>query len=284
MRQTVLLIALLGILVGLSLAGEADKQPGTLSALKLKVVTYNVERAKQPVKLIKVLRKANADVLCLQEVPGGGIFGIREIARSLRMNFEYQYYGHKKHMGCAILSRGKIGRSEPLVLAGERNFGLVSTVQIGKAKIKVLCIHLKSLPRPILTGLFLSSAARAKQARIIADMVKKELLPVIVAGDCNTLAIMREYTTLQKVLTDACAAAGTSTQPSILISGAGYRIDHVFFKGPWRVRSCQVIQAKASDHMPVAADLVLTNLPATAGTTITRSVIEIPPAVQKPQE
>ncbi len=245
------------------LADQGNHDPARNPVLTLKVLTYNVQGARRSAELAQLLGKTRPDLICLQEIPGRGKSSVKTFADRVGMNFAFQPYYKKGYGGCAILARGKITGSKALTMAGERNFGMTSVVQIGPAKIKVVCVHLKSLPRPILTGFFKSMAPRAKQAGMIVDLIKDTYLPVVVAGDCNTLPFTPEYLKLQSVLQDACVVTRTTSQPSIEIDGIGYRIDHIFFRGPWQIRSCNVIAAKTSDHRPILAELQLMELPTT---------------------
>ena len=267
-RKVVLIILILSIEVMIasassSLADQGNHDPTENPVLTLKVLTYNVQSARRPAELAQLLSKTRPDLICLQEIPGRGKSSVKTFADRVGMNFAFQPYHKKGYGGCAILARGKITGSKALTMPGERNFGMTSVVQVGPAKIRVVCVHLKSLPRPILTGFFKSMAPRAKQAGMIVDLIKDTYLPVVVAGDCNTLPFTPEYLKLQSVLQDACVVTRTTSQPSIEIDGIGYRIDHIFFRGPWQIRSCNVIAAKTSDHRPILAELQLMELPTT---------------------
>ncbi len=150
----VLFISVIFLLASCTLADQGNQGPARNPVLTLTVLSYNVQNARRPAQLAELLVKARPDLICLQEIPGRGKSSVKTFADRLGMNFAFQPYHEKGYGGCAILARGKITGSKALTMAGERNFGMTSVVQIGPAKIKVVCVHLKSLPRPILTGFF----------------------------------------------------------------------------------------------------------------------------------
>jgi len=243
---------------GCGLAAVQTTKPATQPTLSLKVVTYNVHGGRNHHQLYQTLHKLKPDLLCLQEAPATGPFSPVAIARTLGMKYAFQgYYGPRSRFGCAILARGRVRAGKVFSMPGERNFGLTATVTFGSTQIKVVSIHLKSLPRPAIGGFLQTIGPHAKQARIIVETLKDVQQPVILAGDTNTLVVTPAYATLRSVLKDACVETNTTSQPSILLDGVGFRIDHVMFKGPWRVKSTKVIKVAGSDHLPVMAEMVL---------------------------
>ncbi len=226
--------------------------------LKLKVVTYNILGGRSIKQVLYNIRSVHPDIVCLQETPLGHN-GVRYLARMLGMEYQFGPYYPRKHFGIGILATGKIKPVKLFSMKKERNFGLAGEIEIGGQKILVIAIHLKSLPRPLFAGMLKSMGPRAKEARQIVETVKKysSSMPVIVAGDCNTLPFTPEYVTLSSELTDCCVVTKTSNQPSIFIGKAGYRIDHIFVKGDWAIKRTQVCPFGGSDHRMVWAELEL---------------------------
>jgi endonuclease/exonuclease/phosphatase (EEP) superfamily protein YafD len=225
-------------------------------ASTLRVATYNIHSAKDPELILENLKRLDADVIFLQEAPLLEK-GVVEFARKLGMNFLFAPYRPGGNTGCAILSRGALKLVRPLKSAqpGERDFGLIAELTAGGSTINVVCIHLKSVPRPLVKGFVSSVGLRSAQAREVAEFAVAAAGPVIVAGDCNTLAPSPDYRLLAGVLTDCCVATKTATQPSIYLEDLGLRIDHVFVNEAWRVQSCRVLPLAGSDHRPVVAEL-----------------------------
>ncbi len=226
--------------------------------LKLRVVTYNILGGRSIRQVLYNIRSVHPDIVCLEEAPFNHN-GVKYLARMLGMSYQFGPYYPKSGSGIGILATGKITPIKIFSMKKERNFGLAGYVDIGGDRVLVIAIHLKSLPRPLFSGMLKSMGPRAQEARQIVDFVKKHSssLPVLVAGDCNTLPFTPEYITLSSELTDCCVVTHTSNQPSIFIGKAGYRIDHIFVKGNWSIKKVQVCPFGGSDHRMVWADLEL---------------------------
>jgi len=252
---------LIGIITGLTVSVSALAETATARQqsghpVKLTVATYNIQGGRDPQLILRHLRRFNADIICLQEVNNRQT-GLKLFARALGMNYLFAPRRKGERFGYAILAHGKLKRGKTLTMPGERNYGFAAELDIKHTNLHVICIHLKSLPRPLIKGALTSMAIRARQARTVIKSAKDKPGPVIVAGDCNALSFFPEYLSLSKSMTDCCVATKTSTQPTIFVGKVGYRIDHIFVKGSWNVTSCQVRAVKGSDHRPVVAKLEL---------------------------
>ncbi|MEG3845692.1 endonuclease/exonuclease/phosphatase family protein [Microcoleus sp. herbarium19] len=105
----------------------------------------------------------------------------------------------------------------------------------------------------------------------IQDLVKRvqqETLPVIVAGDFNMTDESQDYYSVQKVLQDAFLKSGFGfgfTWPrgffakriNLNLTYPVCRIDYIWHSKHWGAKSSSVLEATESDHLPVAAELVL---------------------------
>lgn len=253
-----LVIVVSSFVIGCGCAlAERTVAPGSGDAVvPLTVATYNVRGARDIALILKNLREINADVVFLQEIRDTQT-RLKLFARALGMRYVFASYGSDKRFGCAILARGTLKHDRILSMAGERNHGLAARLKIKNVDLYVICVHLKSLPRPLIKGALASMGPRARQADAVVKLARKYGGPVIVAGDCNALPFFPEYLTLSTAMIDSCAVTKTTTQPTIFVGKAGYRIDHVFVKGDWRVVSCNAPAVRGSDHRPVVATLRL---------------------------
>jgi len=224
--------------------------------LAIRVATYNVLTSSDPNRILKNLQLLDADIVCLQEVRNDATH-LKRFVDQLKMTAAYAAYGPRSGAGMAILARGTIKPGKVLNMAGERDYGFSADVTIKGETVRVLCIHLKSLPRPLIRGAMESMGARTRQAKDVVELAEASPHPVIVAGDTNSLGFFPSYVALARSLTDCCAACGTTTQPSIFVNRAGYRIDHVFVRGPWAIDAARVRELDGSDHRPVVAELRL---------------------------
>jgi endonuclease/exonuclease/phosphatase (EEP) superfamily protein YafD len=222
--------------------------------LSLRVASYNTQSGKQRANILKNIQSANPDIVFLQEAP---LENLKSFARTLGMSYQFGPYYPKAKVGLGILAVGKINPVKFLTMAGERNFALAARVRIGDREILVVSTHFKSLPRPLVTGLLTVMGPHKAQADMVVDLVKQTKLPTIVGGDLNTLAFTPAFITLSSSLKDTAEAVGTSSQPSIFISGAGYRIDHLLVRGPWKILDSKVSPLPGSDHRLIWAQLEL---------------------------
>jgi vancomycin resistance protein VanJ len=105
----------------------------------------------------------------------------------------------------------------------------------------------------------------------IQDLVKriqKETLPVIVAGDFNMTDENQDYYSVQQVLQDSFLKAGFGfgfTWPhgffaqrlNLKLTYPLCRIDYIWHSKHWVAKSSSVLAATESDHLPIAAELIL---------------------------
>lgn len=112
--------------------------------------------------------------------------------------------------------------------------------------------------------------ARANSAKVIADFLARLPggVPVILAGDFNTVPGKEAYKTITAYLKDAWDAAAERVGPPDTFHGfqgatrAARRIDWILFRAPWKVTRAETITMHdgdryPSDHYPVIADFQL---------------------------
>jgi vancomycin resistance protein VanJ len=102
--------------------------------------------------------------------------------------------------------------------------------------------------------------------------VERETLPVIVAGDFNMTDETQDYDRVQKVMQDSFRKSGFGfgfTWPhgwelKFLVKRSNWRlnypvcrIDYIWYSKHWGAKSSSVLEATESDHLPIAAELIL---------------------------
>jgi endonuclease/exonuclease/phosphatase family metal-dependent hydrolase len=247
-----------------STSKPVEKRPPMLELvgkMKIRVVSYNIEKGAQSSKVQENLLRTKADLILLQEVPQKLL---RVYARLLGMSYHFGPYGQEGDVGIGVLARGQLEPVKLFSMEGERNYALaVKWTPADQMKsrdaerILVVCTHLKSLQRPVTTGLLNAMKPHTLQAKKILAQVKKQQLPTIVAGDFNTLSWTPEYRTMATEMKDVAALAKAQNQPTILVGGGGYRIDYFFLQGPWIVRDYEVSPKPGSDHRMIQTVLEL---------------------------
>ncbi len=231
--------------------------PGGSGASGLRVVTYNIEYGDHIDRAAKEIEGdvelGAADVVTVQEVSGAEA---DDLARKLRMNFVY-YPGTLREgdeFGQAVLSRYAITNDFKLVLPHENRLGGGIRIAVG-AELQqngrtflVYSIHNETF--------VISPRQRLDQVRTVLKDADARRLPVIVAGDFNTMeAFARAETT--RVFCEAgyvYATRGSGRTAYPWHGPVGVVLDHVFVRGFDVVRSGPR-PGSSSDHLPLCAEL-----------------------------
>jgi endonuclease/exonuclease/phosphatase family metal-dependent hydrolase len=96
---------------------------------------------------------------------------------------------------------------------------------------------------------------RAKQARTVAEHIKKCPYPIIVCGDFNDTPLSYTYQILSEQLNDAFSEAGFGISNTYNGFLPLFRIDYVLHSERFKAISYQSEKVAMSDHFPVVAIL-----------------------------
>lgn len=208
-------------------------------------------------QIADVIRKANADVVALEEVDSltnrtGKIDQLQEIARLTGMqyffgkNMDYDGGGY----GVGILTKLPIKKtfvtrlpnfpgSEPRVAATAE-----LTLANGRSLL-FTAIHLDYVDNP---------AERIQQAKKLLEVFSKLHIPSVLAGDFNA---QPEEETMKDLFFNLYADTDpTGVTPSFPSNDPNIKIDYILLskKDRWNVKHFEVIDERiASDHRPVKA-------------------------------
>ncbi|WP_022835297.1 endonuclease/exonuclease/phosphatase family protein [Salisaeta longa] len=98
---------------------------------------------------------------------------------------------------------------------------------------------------------------RAREARVLRDLIAHEPLPVIVLGDFNSTRHHWAYHHVAEGLRDAYTIAGRGWGGTYPATWPLVRIDHILVSKALRVQGARVLPTYGySDHRPVVAELV----------------------------
>ncbi len=227
----------------------------------IKIVTYNIRHGKgidnmqELTRTEGVLRDADADIICLQEVdyrnPRSGMTEqARRLARSLDMHWFYQSnwrLGPIAGMGNAILSKQKMYSTWNKFLPshGERRGVIHAQIKIDGRVVSVFCTHWG-----------LSTAQRLDQARICAEEVQKCLTSgdrVIFCGDLNAEQDREEIVMFGRQ--SGLANVVPAEIKTFTVDNPYAQIDYVWLSAGLTCKSVDIFQTDASDHFPVYAEL-----------------------------
>jgi len=228
----------------------------------LTVASYNIKFGKNIAEAIKEIQEdehlAAADLLLLQEMDDGGV---DTIARALGMNAVYVPASRDEDgwgFGNAILFRGPLADLRALQLPhrhplnGQVRVALFATVRWKGEELRVACVHLETPP--------LTLTHRVEQAETVLDAVNDSGLPLIIAGDFNSITVHEARVFGRQLRGAGLRRVNTGPEPTAERSLLGVslykgRPDHIFVRDLAIVAGGVVTNTTASDHRPIWAVL-----------------------------
>lgn len=209
------------------------------------------------------IRRTTAHVICLQEVDRH--FGERsqhldqalELSRALDMQVVFgasvtrsAKHGRAREYGNAVLSRLPILTHELHLLPGgtgqEPRSAQRLLVELDGGALWVINTHLSHD----------SADIRRRQARAVRDLVGPDMGAAVIAGDFNADNDAPELSALAD-LGDAWTECGRGDGRTHPAHRPSRRLDHVLCSAGVVPSSAQVISSDASDHLPLAVDLLI---------------------------
>lgn len=236
----------------------------------IRVLTYNIHHANPPSRegfidldaIARVINQQRPHLVALQEVDvhtgrsGPTLHEANELAARTGMQayFAKAIPHDGGEYGVALLSRYPIseGRTVPLpteaATKGEpRVLGIITVTLPGGRRIMMASTHLDVLKNDI---------NRLQQIREISRILGNAPLPVILAGDLNAATGSAVIQVLDSTFTRTCDVCA----PTIPVHTPNRTIDFITFRPAtaFKVLRHEVITERyASDHLPVAAELLL---------------------------
>ena len=230
--------------------------------LQLKVMTYNIDGQPDHPAVTAEIEKAKPDIVFLQE------------ALYVPSMFKKGWHVAGPFGGSMIASRSPLKEIEDRQLRNApdwRRYVRCKT-EVHGVPITLYGLHLDT-PREALQALreykldgisnFEGDAmTRVYRAQAVAEALRKEKGPVIVAGDFNAPQPSMICKSLERAgLRDAFAEAGRgygyTYGHATKLKTSYVRIDHIMVGNGWGVASCEAGSDEGSDHRPVTADLYL---------------------------
>jgi endonuclease/exonuclease/phosphatase family metal-dependent hydrolase len=217
----------------------------------LRFLTYNVRHGEgvdgwvSNRRIARVIERISPDVVGMNEV--WHIRGLwdqpREIASILDMEhaFEPNHVRWVHTLGNMIMAReGMLSSTRNLLLPGgiERRGALVAEITVEGETVTFVSTHLS-----------LGRRTRSAQLAFLAENLPREV-PLVLAGDLNCLA--DELAPLSGLL--HVEQHPPNSFPSVRPRRG---LDHFAYSRHWRLDALEAVPSRASDHLPVYADLVL---------------------------
>jgi len=214
-------------------------------------LTLNIHHAEgtdgaiRPRRVAETIRALAPDVVGLQEVRRGVLFGDQpeSLGRRLRMEREFQPTVRVRgyDYGNVLLARGQILSAERIVLpsSGAVTRGcLLARIELDGTRFAVAVTHLGVRPADLETHL-----------ELLLDVLPSAE-PLVFLGDFN--ATVAQLAPLGELLT--LPADSPPTFPAQMPVAA---IDLVGFSQHWRLVGLEAAATTASDHLPLVAELEL---------------------------
>lgn len=295
LRKREALISIAAILLGIGyfnnfirLKNQGHEVKSDIKLLSYNVRLFNYYETKtgqgSESKILKLIKKENPDVICLQEYFYAG--NKTTSAEYIKETLGGTWHSHtklinrkrNKSYGIITLSRYPItGRGE-IIHPKSSSLTIYTDIVAGKDTLRVYNNHLQSFHLRKLESSFVDDltgeahnslksvkyfykrlvegfSSRSAQAAKVKKSLSSSPYPVIVAGDFNDTPISYTYRKIRHGLNDAFVKAGY---------GAGYtyrgkypanRIDYVFYDDKVECTDFDIIKVKYSDHYPVVAYL-----------------------------
>ena len=287
--------------------GPVNKEALDMNAKKLKIITYNTQlfglyQNESSVDIVnteympamdsflQVLKKENADVVCLQEVYAKA-GGLKALALFLKAEGGYDHsqtytLSERRPYGMIVLSKYAIKRWKPLPLGSNTgNMAMWVDIEIPSeyaflrnAQIRIYNLHLQSFrfakkdfevmqkqkeqkeidlegSKGIISRLRLGYQRRAQQVGIVKQSVLNCDLPKVICGDFNDIPVSYTYRQLSAGMRDAFVEAGRGLETTYKGSMPSFRIDYVLFDNPMRALNYKSINEVPSDHKLLVAEL-----------------------------
>ncbi len=287
--------------------GPVNKEMLDMNAKKLKIITYNTQlfglyQNESSVDIVnteympamdsflQVLKKENADVVCLQEVyaKAGGLKALALFLKAEGCYDHSQTYtlSERRPYGMIVLSKYAIKRWKPLPLGSNTgNMAMWFDIEIPSeyaflrnAQIRIYNLHLQSFrfakkdfevmqkqkeqkeidlegSKGIISRLRLGYQRRAQQVGIVKQSVLNCDLPKVICGDFNDIPVSYSYRQLSAGMRDAFVEAGRGLETTYKGSMPSFRIDYVLFDNPMRALNYKSINEVPSDHKLLVAEL-----------------------------
>jgi endonuclease/exonuclease/phosphatase family metal-dependent hydrolase len=217
----------------------------------LRFLTYNIRHGEgvdgwvSNRRIARVIERIKPDIVGLNEVwhirglwdQPSEIAGLLDMAHSFQPN--HSRWVHS--LGNMIMAReGMLTATRNMQLPGglEGRGALIAEILVGGTTVTFVSTHLS-----------LGRKTRSAQIAFLAENLPRDV-PLVLAGDLNCLS--SELTPLAEVL--EVVECPPNSFPSVRPNRG---LDHFAFSRHWKLDALVAVPSRASDHLPVYADLTL---------------------------
>ena len=248
---------------------------GETSRSGIKISSYNVAMFSRETSgfksqdILAEMKKQGVDILCFQEYENTR--GDKLNSDSYKTYFPYLATGRSDMV---IYSRYPIERHDIIDFGNTNNSAMWADVNVNSRIIRVFNCHLETtgfnralhqlakgqlqghsiednaIIRTIYGNYTRGMAVRARQADMVAELIKSSEYPVIVCGDFNDVPYSYVYNTMLGDLVDGFRECGKGTMYTYT-GKKKVRIDYIFHDERFEGESYYTKELTYSDHYPV---------------------------------
>jgi len=272
------------------------KQSEYIGSEEFKVLSYNVRLfdkynwvagSNTTDKIIDFIEDENADVICLQEVPGGRISGetykglLKNVIKGKRTYFASHDKNNSHKTGVLTISKYPILKKGVIRFDNSNNVAIWTDIKVNYDTIRVFNLHLQSIrlnpsSYKMLDTLDLNQGERnlkeagdiawhlkdafklrSKQAKIVSKEINKANKKVIVCGDFNDQPVSYTYHKISSGLIDSFEESGRGISNTYIGKFPSFRIDYILHDESFHSREYNVTQVELSDHYPVSCKIII---------------------------
>ncbi len=248
--------------------------------MTLKFIQVNIYKGKYFDELIKFLQNEKPDFVSMEEVTGGDanlgshrddLFSKICEATGLKgtTNRDYDLTDRAGFMGNAVFSKYKLIDKQVVILSPYQKLDFVTsnddnfwphgprhlldcTFDVDGTSLHAMSVHGAWTAPPE------DTEETLRQARIIADHLKKVKGTFLLGGDFNAVIQGKTIGIIDKVANNLLFNSGVleTTNPKVhKIKPRGYLIDFIFSSKDVKLKKLSVPKITVSDHLPVIAEV-----------------------------
>jgi endonuclease/exonuclease/phosphatase family metal-dependent hydrolase len=250
-----------------------------------KVISYNVHMFKMfgskkaentERAILNLLKEADADIICLQEVSVSGDVKARERSIQTALGRKHaSYLKTNRSYGIMILSKYPVIAKGDIVYPESAGLTIYADVLINQDTIRIYNNHLQSFNLTGIERTFVEDiigddekmnrvkslwsrlkrgfVKRALQSQALKEHINTSEYKVIVTGDFNDTPVSYAYYNIRKGLNDSFVNSGHGAAFTYRGAYPPNRIDYILYDKTIINNNFEVIKAKYSDHYPIAA-------------------------------
>lgn len=264
---------------------------------KVRVISYNTMNTAMlkkhtddsPNPVVQYILDSDADIVCLQELAfsrNEHQFQEEDFDRIFKeypyKHVSFQLDKWRMNIGVATISKYPIAENRNIDFNADFNLSIYTDVIINDDTIRVINNHLESnritakdmkktaelrsdfsseklsaMTKYLSQKLSVAYRIRAKQADLIAKLIKESPYKVISCGDYNDVPASYTYSKIKGNLKDAYIESGNGLGLTFVQSLYRFRIDYIMYDNTFQSDNFVVGKIKCSDHFPIQADLYL---------------------------